>query len=91
MVPQNGALLSICSCEAAVEQAISAEFEYENSYVSNCEGVLCLSNLGTHVHTYISEALICKVSSQASWLRRHCCVAAASLKPYGIFLQKSLR
>lgn len=39
-------LLSICSCEAAGEQATSAAFEDENSYVFKYDGALCSSYLG---------------------------------------------
>lgn len=70
-------VLSLCSCHAAGEHAISDAFEDENSYVFNCDGVLCSSDLGgTQTR---SEALICSLATQANWQR----AAPASLNPCG--------
>lgn len=44
----DAGLLSLCSSQAAGEQAISAPFEDENSYVFNYVGVLSSSDLGGH-------------------------------------------
>ena len=62
--PEGAGLLSIRSCEAAGEQAISAKFEYENSYVSNYDGVLCSSNLGGHTYCFRGINLQCGLTRQ---------------------------
>lgn len=50
--PEGAGSLSIRSREAAGEQAIPAEVEYENACVSNYDGVLRSSDLGRHTDCF---------------------------------------
>lgn len=62
--PEGAGSLSIRSCEAAGEQAVPAEVEYENSCVSNYDGVSCSSNLGRHTDCFRGISLQCGLTRQ---------------------------